>query len=258
MQIITHHKRARNITETERWLSGFWGGMALAAGLQKRNAVGIAMAAVGAEMIRRGLTGHSYLYESLGIRTVPLGQGAEVISVPYELGLRVDQSILVNRPRSEVFRFWRHLENLSRFMDNVHSIREIDGRTSHWVVRGPAGRRVEWDAVVHNEIPNEMIAWRTLSGAGVDHAGSVWFKDAPAGGTEITVELQYNPPAGTLGAAVAALWGQEPGMQIEKDLRRLKRMLESPGFMPRLLRDEEVDEASEMSFPASDAPTYNP
>lgn len=216
------------------------------------------MAALGAEMIRRGLTGHSYVYESLGIRTAPLGQGAETTSVPYELGIRVDESIVVNRPRAEVFRFWRRLENLSRFMENVYSVREINGRTSHWIVRAPAGRRAEWDAVVHNEIPNELIAWRTLPGAGVDHAGSVWFKDAPGGGTEISVELQYNPPAGTLGAALASLWGQEPGVQIGKDLRHLKRMLESADFMPRLLKDEEVDEASEMSFPASDAPAYNP
>lgn len=258
MQIITHHKHATNITGMERWLSGFFGGMAITIGIERRGIPGAAMAALGAEMIRRGLTGHSYAYESLGIRTAPLGQGAETTAVPYELGIRVDQSIVVNRPRAEVFRFWRHLENLARFMENVYSVREIDGRRSHWIVRGPAGRRAEWDAVVHNEIPNELIAWRTLPGAGVDHAGSVWFKDAARGGTEIVVELQYNPPAGTLGAALAALWGQEPGMQIEKDLRHLKQMLESSDFMPHLLKDEEVDEASEMSFPASDAPAYNP
>src|SRR5579872_3126582 len=227
MQIITHHRHATNITGMERWFSGFCGGMAIAIGIQRRGIPGAAMAALGAEMIRRGLTGHSYLYESLGIRTAPLGQGAETTAVPYELGIRVDRSIVVNRPRSEVFRFWRHLENLARFMENVYSVREVGGRESHWIVRGPAGRRAEWDAVIHNEIANELIAWRTLPGAGVDHAGSVWFKDAPGGVTEITVELQYNPPAGTLGAAVAALWGQEPGMQIAKDLRHLKRVLRS-------------------------------
>jgi uncharacterized membrane protein len=91
----------------------------------------------------------------------------------------------------------------------------------------------------------------------VDHAGSVIFRDAPGGGTEIAVELQYNPPGGTLGAAVAALWGKEPGMQIAQDLRRLKQTLES-NDLPNMIRDQEVDEASEMSFPARDAPAYNP
>jgi uncharacterized membrane protein len=208
-------------------------------------------------LIRRGLTGHSYLYEGLGIRTAPKGQGAETTAVPYELGIRVDESIVVNRPREEAYRFWRRLENLARFMENVYSVREIDHLRSHWVVKGPAGRRVEWDAVIHNEIPNELLAWRTYEGAGVDHAGSVLFRDALGGGTEIIVELQYNPPGGTLGAALSALWGKEPGMQIEKDLRRLKRILESSD-LPHMIQDYEVDRASEMSFPASDAPAYNP
>jgi uncharacterized membrane protein len=231
--------------------------MAVATGVGRWDAKGVAMAVLGAEMIRRGLTGHSYLYESLGIRTAPKGQGAETTAVPYELGIRVDKSIVVNGPRDEVYRFWRRLENLARFMENVYSVREIDDRRSHWVVKGPAGRRVEWDAVIHNEIPNELIAWRTFEGAGVDHAGSVIFRDAPGGGTEITVELQYNPPGGTLGAALAALWGKEPGMEIERDLKRLKHILETSD-VAGMVRDQEVDEASEMSFPASDAPAYNP
>jgi len=256
MQIISHHKHATNITPAERWCSGFCGGWALTTGLSKRNTPGFALAILGADLIRRGLTGHSYLYEWLGIRTAPKGQGAETTAVPYELGIRVDESIVVNQPRMEVFNFWRRFENLARFMGHVYSVREIDSNTSHWIVKAPAGRKTEWDAVIHNEIPGELIAWRTLPGAQVDHAGSVWFHDAPQGGTEISVELQYNPPAGTLGAAFAAIWGEEPGMQIAKDLRRLKRILETSDFMPRLLADREVDEASEMSFPASDAPAY--
>jgi len=115
-----------------------------------------------------------------------------------------------------------------------------------------------------------MIAWRSLDGADMDHAGSVWFKDAPGGrGTEVRVEMQYNPPAGVFGALVASMAGKEPSQQIRKDLYRLKSLLETGEVITtegqssgrarfRRERDRLVQEASEASFPASDAPAYNP
>jgi uncharacterized membrane protein len=118
-----------------------------------------------------------------------------------------------------------------------------------------------------------MIAWRSLPGADVDNAGSVWFKDAPGGrGTELKIELQYNPPAGLLGAVVAGIWGKEPTQQIDEDLHRLKQLLEAGEILTtegqpkgkstevhdrRQRHDREVQHASEQSFPASDAPAYN-
>jgi uncharacterized membrane protein len=273
MQIITHHKHAVNITQAERIVSAIGGGLLTVAGLQRRSPVGIAMALFGGDLLRRGITGHSYAYEAMGIRTAPLGQGAETTSVPYELGIRVDKAITIARPRREVYEFWRSVSNLPRFMKNVKSVVQIGGNRSHWVAEAPAGRTVEWDAVIHNELENELIAWRSLPGADVDHAGSVWFKDAPGGrGTEISVELQYNPPAGALGAIFASLWGKEPGQQIQEDLHRLKALLEAGEVLTvegqptggrtrsrdTMRRDREVQMASEDSFPASDAPSYQP
>lgn len=226
MELITHRKHAVNITEPERYLS-FAGGMILAlVGLKRVSTFGLAMLVIGGDLIRRGITGHSYLLETLGMRTAPKGQGAETTSVPYELGIRVDRSITINRPRPELFRFWRDLTNLPRFMTHVKSVRLTGEKSTHWVVSAPSRRTIEWDAIIHNEIDNELIAWRTLPGSEVDHAGSVWFKDAP-GGTLIRVELQYNPPGGVIGATVAKLWGQEPTQQIEADLWRLKEQLEA-------------------------------
>ena len=245
----------------------------LGRGLRKSPAAGIAIALVGGDLLRRGITGHSFVYEAMGIRSAPKGQGAETTAVPYELGIRVDRSITINKPRSEIFQFWRNLTNLPRFMKHVKSVRDMGGERSHWVVRAPAGRIVEWDAVIHNEIANELLAWRTLPGADVDHAGTVLFKDAPGGrGTEIKVELQYNPPGGAVAAVLSKLWGEEPTQQIEADLRRLKQILEAgeavttegqpsgrevhaarPSVAPR---EWEVQTASEASFPASDAPAY--
>lgn len=274
MQVITHSKNAVNITQAERVVSLVGGGLIAAMGLKKRTPGGIALALLGGDLLRRGITGHCYVYEAIGIRTAPKGQGAETTSVPYELGVRVDKAVTVNRPRAEVFRFWRELSNLPRFMTHLDSVQETDGNRSHWIVKAPAGRKVEWDAVIHNEIENELIAWRSLPGADVDNAGSVWFKDAPGGrGTEVKVELQYNPPAGALGAAAAKLWGEEPSQQIEDDLHRLKQIMEA-GEIPTVdgqpagrsdkeanqagvRREAEVQHSSEASFPASDAPAYN-
>jgi uncharacterized membrane protein len=228
MELIRHRKHAINITENERILSILSGGVLTLAGLQRKSLGGTLLALAGADLLRRGITGHSYIFEWFGVRTAPLGQGAATTSVPYELGIRVDRSITINRPRAEVYGFWRDLTNLPRFMNHVKFVRLTGDKQSHWVVKGPTNRFVEWDAVIHNEIENELIAWRTLPGSEVDHAGSVRFQDAPGGrGTQIQVELQYNPPAGIVGAVLAKFWGEEPTQQITADLRSLKRILEA-------------------------------
>lgn len=260
------------MAQWDRGLSAAIGALLAIRGLERGWPDGIGRILLGAALIRRGLIGHSFLYEMLGVRTAPQGQGAAT-SVPYELGLRVDRAITINKPRPEVFRFFRDLSNLPQFMRHVRSVTEIDSVRSHWVVKGPAGSAVEWDAVVHNQQDNELVAWRTLPGADVDHAGSVLFRDAPGGGTEVKVELQYNPPAGAAGAVISMLWGEEPTQQIAGDLRRLKQILEigevvTTQGQPRgpEARDEAkprrsrrpsvVEVASEASFPASDAPAY--
>jgi len=275
MELITHRKHAVNVGQAERIASAIGGGLLTAAALKRRSSASIALGLIGVDLLRRSLTGHCHIYEAIGIRTAPKGQGAESTSVPYELGIRVDKAITIARPRAEVYQFWRNLENLPRFMKNVLSVAQTGTDRTHWAVCAPAGRTVEWDAELINESDGERIAWRSLPGGSVDHAGSVQFKDAPGGrGTEVKVELQYNPPAGALGAAFASLWGKEPGQQIEQDLHRLKQILETgelattegqtSGRGLRKIakaneaRDREVHAGSVESFPASDAPVYNP
>jgi uncharacterized membrane protein len=140
----------------------------------------------------------------------------------------VKRSITIGRGPSEVYGFWRRLEQLPMFMRHLESVQELDERRSHWVATGPLGTRVEWDAEITNDESDRAIAWRSLPGAQVRHEGIVRFRPAPGDrGTEVHVELTYAPPAGPLGVALAKLTGEEPSQQIAEDLRRLKQILET-------------------------------
>ena len=142
--------------------------------------------------------------------------------------IHVETSIAINKSPEELYAFWRDFKNLPIFMKNLESVTEMDRWNSHWVVKGLGGARVEWDAEVYNEEENKLIAWRSLENADVVNAGSVRFEKAPEGhGTYVRVTMNYNPPAGKLGATVAQLLGTEPLQLIKEDLRRLKQVLEA-------------------------------
>jgi uncharacterized membrane protein len=143
-------------------------------------------------------------------------------------GIRVSESVTIARPREEVYRFWRDLTNLPRFMEHLEAVQVLDDRRSHWRARAPAGTSVEWDAEIIEDEPNERISWRSIQDAEVPNTGTVRFRVAPGNrGTEIHVTLRYDPPAGRLGALVAKLFGEEPSEQVKGDLRRLKQVLET-------------------------------
>ena len=142
--------------------------------------------------------------------------------------VHVSKSVTINRPRAEVYEFWRDLDNLPRFMIHLKEVTYIAPRQSHWCVHGPAGTSIEWDAEMTDDRPGELLAWRSLPGADVPNEGRVQFSDAPGDrGTEIHVDLSYDPPAGKLGALVARLFGEEPAQQLRDDLRRFKQVLET-------------------------------
>jgi uncharacterized membrane protein len=112
-------------------------------------------------------------------------------------------------------------------MDHLESVNSVGFNRWHWVAKGPAGVRLEWDAEIYNEKPNELIAWRSLDGNFIN-AGSVHFEPAPGErGTMVKVVMNYNAPGGKVSALLAKLFGQEPGQVIEEDLRRLKQILET-------------------------------
>ena len=142
--------------------------------------------------------------------------------------MKVVRSITINRLPEQVFAFWRQLEIWPRFMHHLVSVQVLDDKHSHWVAKAPAGRRVSWDAEIVEERPNQLLAWRSSQGADVPNTGAVQFRPAPIGrGTEVTVRLEYSPPAGILGQTVARLFGKEPGRQLDEDLRRFKSVMET-------------------------------
>lgn len=159
-------------------------------------------------------------------------------------GIKVEKSIVINRSPAEIYRFWRNFSNLPRIMNHLESVTVYDSRRSHWVAKAPIGSTVKWDAEIIKDKKDELISWRSLEKADVVNTGSVHFIPTPDGrGTEVRVQLQYDPPGGKLGAAVAKLFGEEPSLQIADDLQRFKEVMEtgeflkseapSPGFLPR-------------------------
>jgi uncharacterized membrane protein len=144
-----------------------------------------------------------------------------------ERGIHVSQSCTINRPAADLFRFWRHFENLPQFMYHLERVAVLDDRNSHWKAKAALGKEVEWDAEIIHEEPDRLIAWRSLEGADVENAGTVRFTETPDRGTEVRVVIDYIPPAGKLGQMIAKMIGEDPSSQLREDLRRFKQLMEA-------------------------------
>ncbi len=203
------------------------GGLLLLKGLLKGGPLGFIYKAGGAALLYRGAQGYRPLYDALGVKMpeAPTGVGKQ--------NARVEHDIVVDRPREELYRIWRNLENLPVFMENLVSVHEVDDKRSLWVAKGPAGTVVKWEAEIINDIENEMIAWQTLEGSGVDNAGSIHFEPVGDDSTRVHVVLRYDPPADSLGIWVAKTLGRDPQREIEEDLARFKAIMEVGGAQSR-------------------------
>ena len=217
MQSDTSEQKAvkESVVEHQaRWATAIGGAALIVWGARKlsseRHPVGAALAATGAGLIWRSTRSDTR------------------VRLAGPRGIRVEESFAINRPADELYAFWHQLEQLPHVMPELTSVRMVDHRRSHWVARGPAGWRTEWYADIINDIPNELIAWRTTEGSNLVSAGSVHFEPGPAGrGTVVRIKLQYDPPGGKLGAAFAWAFGDTPSQVIREGLRRFKQLMET-------------------------------
>ncbi len=214
--------------QAERIGSLVVGGILLGMGLRRSNPLRLVLAIAGGALMLRGAKGHLGVAEAIG------AQPQDRAEPSWKRHIHVRKSITINRPREEVYGFWRNFENLPQFMRHLKDVKSENDRLSHWKARGPAGMDVSWDAELTHDQENELIAWQSLPGAQVENQGEVRFEDAPGGrGTIVRVDLTYRPPAGVIGAAVAKIFSEEPNGQIADDLRRLRSLLET-GEVPTI------------------------
>lgn len=201
----------QNWSPAMRLLSGVGGSLLTLYGLRRRGVTKPILSTAGLVLTARGVTN----MDARSLLGLGLGENA----------IKVQKAININAPIDEVYQFWHNFDNFPRFMNHV---KEISTRndTSTWKVAGPAGSSFEFESHITNDIPNELIAWQTAPDSQVHHAGFVRFDENRDGGTRVTVQMNYVPPAGAMGHAVAQLFGVDPRQAMHEDLIRLKSLLE--------------------------------
>lgn len=195
--------------------------------------VRVIMGAAGAALLINALAGRRSALGLLG------GLGGAALIARSSANMPIDRLVGVRRPAMElqkcidvaapieqVFETFSQLERFPELMSHVREVHVRGDGTSQWVVEGPAGRTISWEAVTTRLEPNRLIAWRTLPGSAVEHAGLLRFEQTN-GGTRVLVTMNYTPPAGALGHAVARLFGTDPKSELNDDLLRMKVFLET-------------------------------
>jgi len=233
----------RNVGHAERWLSVLGGSALAVIGANRRGAGGLAIALMGAELIRRGATGRCLLYDALGVSTAsdatsegfhhvgPAGRSA-VLEARH--AVKIERSITVDRSPEELYAFWREPRNLPRFMHLIEAVEPLGDTRARWRTTSLAGKSLVWEVEVFNDVPNQLIAWRSVPGAPVANAGSVHFRAHPDSrrGTEVRVVADYEPPGGVAGQWLSKLLGRDPDAMLREDLRRFKQLIETGEVPP--------------------------
>lgn len=215
----TGAKLSVNVGKPERVASIVAGGALLFKGLQnEEKKSGIAMVIAGGYLLFRGSTGHCPAYSVAGKRKLP-----DTVK-----NINIMTKLTVNRPRQEVYDFWRKLSNLPLFMEHLERVDVINDKQSHWVAKVPGHLgKIEWDAEIVKEIDGELLSWNSLPHASINNAGKVEFRDADVNGTEVTVLITYRAPFGDVGEGIVSLLNPVFKKMIRKDVNNFKRYIEA-------------------------------
>ncbi len=201
----------------EQWASALGGSALLFLALRRLSWSSPLLGAAGVALLYRSATGQNPARELL-----------DTVSQATAEGIQVHRAVTVQRTPEDVYRFWRRIENLPRFMEHLEAVEELADGRSHWQARIPGPMPLSWDARLVHDQPGERLAWETLPDSTVEHQGEVRFVPIDEGrATELHVSLSYRPPLGAAGAAAAQLLNMVTEQQIHEDVRRSKQLLEA-------------------------------
>ena len=213
-----------NVNDLERTASVVAGTALLIGAMRgKRKA---AKTLAGAGLVARGLSGYCPVNTLLG-RERQRDDTRKALGG--DRGVRIEESITIRRAPKDLYAFWRQLKNLPQVFSHLCSVEPTGPRTSHWVMEGPGGTKLEWDAEIINDVKPELIAWRSLPGSDIASAGSVTFRENLRGGqdaTDVIVVMQYDSPGGAAARAIAWLAGMGPERLVREELARFKESFE--------------------------------
>jgi uncharacterized membrane protein len=213
-----------NVNDFERTASVLAGTALLIGAMRGRRRAMNTVAGMG--LVARGLSGYCPINSALGRQRM---RDDTRQALGGDRGVLIEDGVTVWRPASEVYAFWRRLENLPKVFSHLSKVETTGPLTSHWVMSGPAGTTWEWDAEIINDIKPDLIAWRSLPGSDIASAGSVTFREGGRRGlefTDVTVRMQYNAPGGAAARAMAWVAGIEPNTVVREELQRFKRRFE--------------------------------
>lgn len=199
----------KRLHTVEGWISLLAGGALVAYGIKRviddHSKLGIGLAAGGGALVFNGLRTRER-----------------------STGVHIQASFTISKPAAEVYRYWRDVENLPKFLRHLESVRKLDERRSEWKLRGPMNTSFTWQTEVVDEAENRYIKWRSMPGSLVESSSSVEFREAPGGrGTELIVTMHYSKIGNYIGNTVAELLGTAPERMLREELRHFKQLLEA-------------------------------
>lgn len=174
------------------------------------------------------VAGGALLYKGTTGKWPFLGGGKDSQNKNKEI--EIHSRLTINKPKSELYAYWRNLENLPNIMSHIERVTEMDNKRSHWTAEVPGGLgTIDWDAEIIQEEPDHLLAWESVPNADIENSGEVRFEDAPGGGSVVETTIYYRPPAGEIGGMTAKLFNPAFEKTIKQDLKDFKKFMEKGG-----------------------------